>query len=224
MFRIIQDESEIAKAPERQVPPQAKPEMVELGGKHHLLLNALGLVVAEAPETVRQLLDDYSIELSRDCPEEEIADTLILAIGECQDDFNRDLASLILDRTLNNSYDQYDFKQLASQAVNILGNVGKQQNADGQNTPSVLGGLETTIGQIGSIISQSHQGNQAQSANAQARQGIAAHRRQLAEQREAQGQRKDNLMLFLLLTALGVGIIGLITYIKRKPQPIIKTS
>lgn len=218
MFRIIQDESEISKP----IEPQVKPKELELGFKHHLLLNVMGIVVAEAPEKVRQLLEDhYSIELSRDCPEEDLADTLILAIGERNADFDRDLASLILDRTLDSSYDQYDFKQLAGQAATIMSSVGNSQNSDGQNQPGVLGNITSTIGQIGGILSQV---TQSQSAGEQARQGITAYRRQLAEQEESDEKRKNNILLFLILTALGIGIIGLISYMKRQSQPIIKTS
>ncbi len=218
MFRIIQDESEISKPTE----PQVKPKELELDFKHHLLLNVMGLVVAEAPEKVHRLLEDhYSIELSRDCPEEDLADALILAIGECNVDFDRDLASLILDRTLDSSYDQYDFRQLAGQAATILSSVGNSQNADGQSSPGVLGNLTSTIGQIGGIISQA---TQSQSAGDQARRGIIAYRRQLAEQRESEEKKKNNILLFLILTALGIGVIGLISNMKRQSQPIIKTS
>ena len=218
MVRIIEDDNITPIAQKQQPKPQV------LDYRHHILLSVIGQVVAEAPSKVRQLLDDYSIELSRECPDEELADTLILAIGECDENFNRDLASLILDRTLNSSYDQYDFKQLAGQAANILSNLGNNQNADGQNPPGVLGGLTSTIGQIGGIIGQGIQAAQSQSASEHAKQGIMAHRRQMAEQQAADEQNKNNLMLFLLLTALGIGILGFIAYIKRQAQPTIKTS
>lgn len=217
MVRIIQEDNKIPLAPKPQ------PKAQELEHRHHLVLNVIGLVVAEVPEQVHQLLGDYSIELSRDYPEEDLADMLILAIGECDTDFNRDLASLILDRTLSSSYDQYDFKQLAGQAATILSSVGNSQNGENQNQGGVLGGLTNTIGQIGGILNQGLQAAQSQSASEQARKGIIAYQWQQAQKQEAEDQKKNNIMLFFLLTALGIGILGFMAYIKRQSQPI-KTS
>ncbi len=216
MVRIIEENNQPIET------SQPKPRL-ELTYKHQVFLYVLGLVIAESSEPVRQLLEDYSIELSRDLPEEEIADTLILAIGECNADFNRDLASLILDRTLNSSYDQYDFKQFAGQAANILSSVSGEQKGEGQNAPGLLGGLASTIGQIGGIIAQNANGKQA-SANGQTRQAIEAYRKQQTKEQQTQQSRKNNLVLFLLLLVLGIGILAFITHLKRQAQPIIKTS
>ncbi len=217
MVRIIPEDTPSKPEAKPQPEPQA------LGYKHQVFLNVLGVVAAEAPHQARQLLEDYSIELSRDCPEEELADALIYAIGECDEDFNRDLASLILDRTLYSSYDAYDFKQIAGQAANVLSTATNKQSGDEQQPAGVLGGLTSAIGQIGGILSQGLQAVQSKSASDQTKLGIAAYRRQQAGKQQAEEKKRNSMMLILLLTAFGIGLLGLLTYIKRQAQPIIKT-
>ncbi|MBI3520626.1 MAG: hypothetical protein HY062_14905 [Bacteroidetes bacterium] len=103
-------------------PETAQVAEVKLNDQSKALLQIIAIVIADSPKAIQQLLDDYSIELTENPDEKELTDKLLSAIGECDKEFNSELSSIILDCTLENNYDSFDFKSLF--------NKGGDANAD----------------------------------------------------------------------------------------------
>jgi hypothetical protein len=213
MVRIIQENNTHNK------PKKPMPTAEELNQTHHALLQVLGLIVAGKPEEVRGLLENYGIDT--ECSDGELADELLYAISEGDADFNMDLAGLILDSSLNDdSYDSFDFKNLANKATGIFSKGRDKQGDENENKPGVLKGLVSGIGQIGGIVGIGARSLQGKSASEQTRKGITAYQEKQAEQ--ADQKPNNNLMIVGLVVLLGFGLLAVISKLRKQEQTNLK--
>lgn len=212
MVRIInQEQQPKAKTPAPEAP---------LTEKSKALLQVIGIVIADKPKAIRELLEDYSISFEKEPTEKELVDLLLTAIGECDPEFNNDLASIILDCTLENSYDSFDFKSMFSKAKDADAGADNSASAGGGGGGGLWAGIANAVGGIGGAIGQGIKGKQNRDqATANTIQGIYAYKSQQAATEQSKGKNKI-YMLLLLFVVVGLAITALV-YFNRKqaPQP-----
>ena len=209
MVRIINQEKK---------PEKAQATEVKLNEQSKALLQIIAIVIADKPEAIQQLLDDYSIELTEKPDEKELTDKLLSAIGECDKEFNSDLSSAILDCTLENNYDSFDFKSL----FNKGGDAGAEETggSSGAGGGGLWAGIANAVGGIGGAIGQGIKGKQAKDqATATTLQGIYSYKSQLAANEQSKSKSKT-LMLLGLLLLLGLAVTALVYFNKKQQQPI----
>jgi hypothetical protein len=188
-----------------------KPEIKQaprLSYKSNVLLQVMGIIIADKPEAIRGLLEDYGFELLENISDQELSDKLLQAISSGNAELHQELAELILDNTLDSSYDDFDFKSL-------LGNTN-QSNAspDTQNNPGgLLGNITSTVNDIGNTISQ--QISQKRQASSQTLQGIMAYRQQQAQTDQSKNKTK-NQMLIGLFFLLGICVLAIAASSRRR--------
>lgn len=201
MVRIIHQEK--PKEPE-----------IKLTEKSKALLQIIGIVIADQPKAIQNLLENYSIELTEKPDEKELTDTLLLAIAECDKTFNEDLASIILDCTLGNNYDSFDFKSLFNK-----GNDAEESGASsGGNGGGLWGSIANAVGGIGGAIGQGIKGKQAKDqATATTLQGIYSYKSQLAATEQSKGKNKM-IILMALFVLLGLALTAIAFYNKKQTQ------
>lgn len=211
MVRIINHKKEQAK-------PQ--PE-TKLSDKSKALLQIIGIIIADKPLAIQELLEDYSIELTDKPDEKELTDKLLSAIGECDQEFNNDLASIILDCTLESGYDSFDFKSLFNKGGGDAGADDSGGSSGGGGGGGLWAGIANAVGGIGGAIGQGIKGKQAKDqATANTLQGIYAYKTQLASNEKSKGKNKM-LMLIGLFVLLGLAVAALAYFSKKEtPQPI----
>ncbi len=208
MVRIINQEKKQDKAEVADV---------KLNEQSKALLQIIAIVIADKPGAIQQLLDDYSIELSEKPDEKELTEKLLSAIGECDREFNSDLSSLILDCTLENNYDSFDFKSL----FNKGGDAGAEESAGSSGGGGGLwAGIANAVGGIGGAIGQGIKGKQAKDqATATTLQGIYSYKSQLAANEQSKSKSKTFMLLGLFLL-LGLAVTALVYFNKKQQQPI----
>lgn len=206
MVRIINNEKVKPTEPE-----------VTLNEKSKALLQIIGIIIADNPKAIRELLEDYSIELSESPTDKELTEKLLSAIGECNKEFENDLARIILDCTLESSYDSFDFKSL----FNKGGDTGGEESAGssgGGGGGGLWAGIANAVGGIGGAIGQGIKGRQAKDqATAQTLQGIYAYKAQLAANEHGKGKNKM-YMLIALFVLLGLAVATIAWYTKKQSQ------
>ena len=195
-------------------------EATTLTEKSKALLQVIGIVIADKPKAIRQLLEDYSLSFEKDLTEKELVNTLLSAIGECDPEFNKDLASIILDCTLENSYDSFDFKSMFSKTKDA--DAGADSNASGGGNTNGGGGLwagiANAVGGIGGAIGQGIKGKQNRDqATANTIQGIYAYKSQQAATEQSKGKNKIYMML-LLFVVVGIAITALVYFNRKQTQ------
>ena len=195
MVRIINNEKE--KSSEQR---QAR-----LDEKSKALLKVIGIAIAERPEAIENILSAYSVELNNAPDEKELTEKLIAALAENDTDFNRELAELLLDSTLENSYDGFDIKSL-------LSNKG---NGDSSGGGGMVGSIANAVSSIGQTIGKGIDNKQ--NATAHTLQGIYAYKAQLAANQESKNKTKTAAMIAFLIL-LGIAIIALVSYMKKQAQ------
>lgn len=209
MVRIINQEKKQEKAQEPEV---------KLNEQSKALLQIIAIVIADNPKAIQELLEDYSIELLEKPDEKELTDKLLSAIGECDKEFNSDLSSIILDCTLENNYDSFDFKSL----FNKGGDSGAEESggSSGGGGGGLWGGIANAVGGIGGAIGQGIKGKQAKDqATATTLQGIYSYKAQLAATEQSKSKNKTFMLLGLFLL-LGLAVAALAYYNKKQQQPI----
>ncbi|MBS1635371.1 MAG: hypothetical protein JST26_05565 [Bacteroidetes bacterium] len=211
MVRIINNQK-----PKEQVQPE-----VTLSEKSKVLLQVIGIVIADQPDKIRSLLEDYSVSFDKEPTEQELSDKLLDAIAECNSEFNNDLTGLILDCTLeNSSYDSFDFKSLFNK--NKDADAGAENNSGGGGGGGLWGGIANAVGGIGSAIGQGIKGKQAKDqASANTLQGMYAYKSQLAANEGSKTKHKT-LMLVTFFILLGLALTALVYYSKKPaPKPLL---
>lgn len=185
--------------------------------KSEALLQVIGIIISEKPEAIIELLADYSVTFGKEPSDKELVDTVLSAIGECDLDFNSDLASIILDCTLESTYDSFDFKSLFSKNKDADASAETTQSSGGGNG-GLWAGIANAVGSIGGAIGQGLKGRQARDqASATTLQGMYAYKSQLAANEQSKG--KNNLYVLLAILAVaGLAVTALI-YFGRKQQP-----
>ena len=196
--------------------PTAAPALSE---KSKALLQVIGIIISEKPEAIIELLADYSVTFGKEPSDKELVDTVLSAIGECDPDFNSDLASIILDCTLENTYDSFDFKSLFSKNKDTDSGAETGQSSGGAGG-GLWAGIANAVGSVGGAIGQGLKGRQArEQATATTLQGMYAYKSQLAANEQSKG--KNNLYVLLaILTVAGLAVTALI-YFSRRQQPEI---
>ena len=199
-----------------------KEQEAKLNEKSKALFQIIGIVIADRPEAIQELLEEYSIELSKEPTDKELTDKLLSAIGECDREFNNDLAAIILDCTLENSYDNFDFKSLFNK-----GDSGGEQSegSSGGGGGGLWGNIANAVGQVGGAIGQGIKGRQAKDqATSQTLQGIYTYKAQLAANEQSKGKNKL-YMLIALFVLVGLVITALAYFNKKQleqEQKLIK--
>lgn len=120
----------------RIIQPKQQQQNQALEKKHQVLLQVIGLLVAEDPTSLIDLLKGYSIDLAEHPTQEQLTDELLAAIAEENKEFNQDLGGLILGKTLTGHYDAYDMGAI----LNDGGGTGGE---------GLKGGIVTALGGIG---------------------------------------------------------------------------
>lgn len=210
MVRIINQEKK---------PEKAKDPEVKLNEQSKALLQIIAIVIADNPKAIQKLLDDYSIELTEKPDDKELTDKLLSAIGECDKEFNSDLSSVILDCTLENNYDSFDFKSL----FNKGGDAGAEESggsSGGVGGGGLWAGIANAVGGIGGAIGQGIKGKQAKDqATATTLQGIYSYKAQLAATEQSKSKNKTFMLLGLFLL-LGLAVAAIAYFNKKQQQPI----
>ena len=213
MVRIINEEQAKAQT------PAPEPKLTE---KSKVLLQVIGIVIADKPQAIRELLENYSIAFAKEPNEKELVDTLLSAIGECDPEFNSDLASIILDCTLESTYDDFDFKSNFSNYKDGEADSGQSSGGGG----GLWAGIANAVGGIGGAIGQGLKGKQARElATANTIQGIYAYKSQVAANEHSK-QKNKVYMLIALFVVIGLAVTALIYYYRKQqtPQPIPLTA
>lgn len=194
---------------------QEKPKEPEakLTEKSKALLQIIAIIIADKPKAVQELLEGYSIEFSEKPDEKELTDKLLSAIGECDKHFNNDLTRIILDCTLENEYDGFDFKSLFKKGEDS----GGEESGSGGGGGG--GGLWAGIGNaIGGIAGSIGSGKRArEEATYKTLQGIYSYRAQLAANEQNKGKNKKQ-MIIALFVILGLALLAA-AYFSNKKQP-----
>jgi hypothetical protein len=202
MVRIINKEKEKPKEPEAM-----------LNEKSKALLQIIGIIIADNPKAIQELLEDYSIELTENPSDKELTDKLLSAIGECNKEFNNDLARIILDCTLESSYDNFDFKSLFKKG----GDSGNEESggSSGGGGGGLWGGIASAVGGIGSAIGGGRRARE--EATTKTLQGIYTYKSQLAANEQSKGKNKM-YMLIGLFVLLGLAVAAMAFFSKKQSQ------
>jgi len=194
---------------------QKEPE-IKLDEKSKALLQIIGIIIADNPKAIQELLEEYSVELTENSTDKELTEKLLSAIGECNKQFNNDLTRIILDCTLENGYDSFDFKSL----FNKGGDSGAEESEGSSNGGG--GGLWAGIANaVGGIAGSIGSGKRArEEATSKTLQGIYAYKAQMAANQQSKGKNKM-YMLIALFVLLGLAIAALAFFNKKElQQPI----
>jgi hypothetical protein len=205
MVRIINKEKEKPKEPEAM-----------LNEKSKALLQIIGIIIAYNPKAIQELLEDYSIELTENPTDKELTDKLLSAIGECNKEFNNDLARIILDCTLESSYDNFDFKSLFKKG----GDSSNEESggSSGGGGGGLWGGIASAVGGIGSAIGGGRRARE--EATTKTLQGIYTYKSQLAANEQSKGKNKM-YMLIGLFVLLGLAVAAMAFFSKKQSQQSI---
>jgi len=205
MVRIINQEQA------RPLPAQ------QLTEKSKVLLQVVGLIIADRPTLIRELLEDYSITFRNEPTQKELVDSLLSAIGECNVEFNSELAGIILDCSLEQSYDSFDIKSLFNKNQGGEGAAPEGQAGAGGGG-GLWAGIANAVGGIGGAIGQGLKGRQARDqATANTLQGIYAYKAQAASAEQSKG--KNNTLLYLaLFVVLGLAFAAMIYHHRKQNQ------
>lgn len=198
---------------------QEKPKQPEtpLTEKSKALLQIIGIIIADKPKAVRELMEEYSIEFSEKPDEKELTEKLISAIGECNKHFNNDLGRLILDCTLESEYDSFDFKSLFKKGEDS----GEEESggSGGGGGGGIWAGIGSAIGGIAGSIGSGRRARE--EATSKTLQGIYSYKAQLAanEHNKGKGKRQMIIALFIVL-GLVLALMAFLSSRQKQPQPI----
>lgn len=191
---------------EKPKEPEAK-----LTEKSKALLEIIGIIIADKPKAVQELLEEYSIEFSESPDEKELTDKLISAIGESNKQFNDDLARVILDCTLESEYDSFDFKSLFKKGEES----GEEESgASGGGGGGIWAGIGNAIGGIAGSIGSGKRARE--EATSKTLQGIYAYKAQLAANEQNKGKNKMK-MIIALFVVLGL-LLALMAFLSKKQE------
>lgn len=195
---------------------QEKPKEPEtkLTEKSRTLLQIIGIIIADKPKNIQELLEEYSVKFKESPTEKELTDKLLSAIEECNKQFNNDLARMILDCTLESEYDSFDFKSLF--------NKGRDSEAEeGGESSGGSGGLWTgvanAIGGIGNAIGGGRRARE--EATTKTLQGVYAYKSQLAADEQSKGRNKKQMIIALFLV-LGLVLLAIAHFNNKQQQPV----
>jgi hypothetical protein len=181
-----------------------------LSYKSNVLLQVMGIILADKPEAIRNLLEDYGYELPETISDQELSDKLLQAISSGNTDLHQELAEMILDNTLDSSYDDFDFKSLLGNANQNTGSTDSQNNSGG-----LLGNITSTVTDIGNTISQ--QISQKRQASAQTLQGMMAYRQQQAQADQGKNKTKTQMLIGLFFL-LGICVLAIAAGSRRRQR------
>ena len=189
-----------------------------LSERSKVLLQMFSIVLAEQPLAIQHLLEEYQIEISAEPTDKERTEKLLSAVAACDHRFNTELASIILDCTLESEYDNFDFKGLFKKGQSEEGGTSEGGNSGG----GLWTGIANAIGGVGGAIGQVVKGRQAKDqATAQTLQGIYNYRAQVASQEKSKG--KNNTVMVVSIVVLALLVIGAIAYYKQRQTQLQKT-
>lgn len=195
---------------EKPKEPEAK-----LTEKSEALLEIIGIIIADKPKAVQELLEDYSVDFTKSPDEKELTDKLLSAIGENNKQFNNDLARVILDCTLESEYDSFDFKSLFKKGED---SGGEESGASGGGGGGIWAGIGNAIGGIAGNIGSGRRARE--EATSKTLQGIYAYKAQLAANEQNKGKNKKQ-MIIALFVVIGLILLAAAYFSnKKQPQPI----
>lgn len=200
MVRIIRDK-ETSRLPERVLPERST-----------ILLPLFSIVLAEQPQAIQDLLQEYQVALSDAPTDQERTSKLLSAVAACDHRFNRDLARIIFNCAQEQQYDHFDIKGMFSKTGEA--GVDEAGSSSGGNGGGLIAGIANAVGGIGGAIGQGIKGKQAKDqATSTTLQGIYNYRTQLAATEKSKG--KNKMLLLVSLMVLVVCVIGGIAYMKK---------
>ena len=188
-----------------------KEQEVKLTEKSKAMLQIIGILIADKPKAVKDLLENYSIELAEKPDEKELTEKLLSAVGECNKEFNSDLGRIILDCTLESEYDSFDFKSL----FNKGGDAEAEEGGGFSGGGGIWGGITNAIGGIAGSIGAGKRARE--EATSKTLQGIYAYKAQLASNEQSKGKNKM-YMLIALFVLLGLALAAMAFYAKKQSE------
>lgn len=205
MVRIINKEK--PKEPETKLTEKSK-----------ALLEIIGIIIADKPKAVQELMEDYGVEFSEKADEKELTEKLISAIGECNKEFNNDLGRLILNCTLESEYDGFDFKSLFKKGEDS----GGEESGGSGGGGGIWAGIGNAIGGIAGSIGSGRRARE--EATSKTLQGIYAYKAQLAanEQNKGKGKRQMVIALFIVLGLVLLAMAYFSNKKQQQPAPALK--
>ena len=185
---------------------------VKLNEKSKALLEIIGIIITDKPKAIQELLEDYSVEFPESPDEKELTDKLISAIGESNKQFNDELAKVILDCSLENDYDSFDFKSLFKKGEES----GEEESGgSGGGGGGIWAGIGSAIGGIAGSIGSGKRARE--EATSKTLQGIYAYKAQLAANEQNKGKNKKQ-MIIALFVVLGLILLAAAYFSNKKQQ------
>lgn len=193
---------------------QEKPKEPEakLTEKSKTLLQIIGIIIADKPKNIQELLEEYSVEFKESPTEKELTDKLLSAVGECNKQFNNDLARMILDCTLESEYDSFDFKSLFNKSRDSGAEEGVESSG---SSGGLWAGIANAVGGIGSAIGGGRRARE--EASTKTLQGVYAYKSQLAANEQNQSKNKKQMIIALFLV-LGLALLAIAYFSNKKQQ------
>jgi len=201
-----------------------QPRNKKLPQQAEITLHMLGLFIAKNPNLIKKLLSDYGVKISTKPGAKELSDKIIKAIGDGNNQFNKDLTKLIIEELVKSDhYSNFDFKSL-------LSGKGGAENGDDSGRKAGGGIFSNVLGAVGKLTNLIGKGKDRKLAEQQMRsqtmQGMLAYKAQQDALAAQKGKGKDkgnqNLIIIavvaVILIALGIVIVPKI--MKPKPQPL----
>lgn len=207
MVRIINEE---------KIKAQTQPS-AEHNKASGVLLNVIGIIIADNPGSISDLLKAYGIDLLDSPSEQELTRQLLDAISQENEEFNNDLAELIMDCTLENSYDSFDFKSIFKSSGNAQAEDSENQSSGGEG---LLGGISKAISGIGNAIGTGRQARDQATSNTL--QGIYAYKAQMAANAQSKSKTKMYMMIGFFVI-LGFALVAIAGYLNKQSQQTLNT-
>ena len=172
-----------------------KKEEAPLDETSKALLGLLASLVAENPERIKELLENYNLNIRQQLDEKELTEQLITAIGYCDKEFNHELAELILENTTEDNY----------------------EGVEGGGGGGFLSSVVNTIGSLGSTIGSGKRARE--EATSKTLQSIYDYKKQAAAKQQSQSKNKMVLLIgFFVL--LGITLASITFYNRKQLIPI----
>lgn len=181
----------------------------ELQPKAKTLLQVIGIIIADQPQTIQTLLKLNPLP-DNSHSEEELAELLLNELASNNTGFNNALTAVIIKCSMDSVNTQEGLES-------------KFNEQDGQKSGSIWGNIASTVDHISGVIGQGIKGKQAKDmATAQTLQGIYAYKSQKSAQEQQQTKRNTNLLIGLLCLA-GLLVFGIVISINRNSSPTAST-
>ena len=206
----------------RIIKPETEPNSLGVARANEAFLHLLGIIIAQWPQKIKDLLAAFSIVVGEEQDEAVLTETLFDAIAEDSAEFNADLAELILDCCLENSYDNFNLNSLLKQ--NEQAEEGEVKKGSGGGMLSAISGAIQGVSQV---VGKGLENRKAKKqATTQTLQNILTYKQQLAARAPASSDqaKSGNALKILAVSLFVAAAFGILAFFySKRPQPLFKT-